>query len=341
MKNEGIDALYISNVPNVAYFTGKKGDDCKLYIRQSEAYIITDFRYKEMAESLGWLKFAELRKGYSLVDIIKSFNDSTIGIEKEHLSLNDYQKLCVDLVEKSLKPVAGLVESLREVKDDYEIECTKNACDIANKAFLYMLDFIKPGMRECDCAAWLEYYLKSHGADGISFNTILISGTKTSMPHGVPNTDIIHNNSFVTLDFGCTYRGYCSDMTRTFGIGSVSDEMKQVYEIVLKAQNECCNAIKAGMLGSEIDAIARNIIESEGYGEYFGHGTGHGTGLEIHENPRYSPSYDKPILENSIVSIEPGIYLPGKFGVRIEDLALVTKNGILNFVTAPKELLII
>ena len=341
MNNEGLDAFYINGNANVSYFTGKKGDDCSLYIRHDSAYIITDFRYQEMAESLKWLKVCLTDGKTKLIDIISSFDDKVVGIEKDYLPLSAYLDFTKNLVRKEFKTVAGLVESLREVKDEDEIEYTKKACSIANSAFLYMLGFIKPGMREIDCAAELEYYLKKHGAEDVSFDTILISGQKTSMPHGVPNEDVIHNNSFVTIDFGCKYNGYCSDMTRTFAFGQITEEMKQVYSVVLKAQLAACDQIHAGMTGKEADSIARDIIDDAGYGEYFGHSLGHGTGLEIHEIPRYSQGYNAIIKENSIVSIEPGIYLPGKFGVRIEDLALVTKNGIINFVTAPKELLII
>lgn len=341
MKNEGLDAFYINSTANVSYFLGTKGDDCSLYITQNKAYIITDFRYLEMAKSLKHLELCLTDTNNTLISIISSFKDNVLGIEKEYLSLKAYLSFKENLSGVILKPVSGLVESLREVKDEEEIECTKKACSIADDAFKYILGVIKPGLTEIECATELEYYMKKHGAEDKSFDTILISGSKTSMPHGVPNSDVIHNNCFVTIDFGCKYHGYCSDMTRTIALGNVSSEMKEIYDIVYKAQNAACEGIKAGLKGSEIDKISRDIITKAGFGEYFGHGLGHGTGLEIHEIPRYSPSYDLEIKENSIVSIEPGIYLPGRFGVRIEDLALVTKNGIINFVTAPKELLII
>ncbi|MCQ2553678.1 MAG: aminopeptidase P family protein [Clostridia bacterium] len=341
MKNEGLDAFYINSAPNVAYFTGHKGDDCLLDINSSDASRITDFRYQGMAESCTWLKLCLLDSSHRLIDYLYSFDDKVLGIERDHLPLADYLTFKDIFPGKHLNPVSGLVEALREVKDEEEIAYTKKACEIATSAFEYMIGFIKPGMIDKDCAAELEYYMKKHGADGLSFDTILISGVKTSMPHGVPGTEVIHNNSFVTMDFGCKYQGYCSDMTRTFAFGSVTDEMKEVYNTVLKAQLAACEKIHAGITGKEADSIARDIITEAGYGPYFGHSLGHGTGLEIHELPRYSQANNKPIKENTIVSIEPGIYLPGKFGVRIEDLALVTINGIINFVTAPKDLLII
>ena len=183
--------------------------------------------------------------------------------------------------------------------------------------------------------------MKQNGAEDLSFDTILITGAKTSLPHGVPGDDVIKKGDFVTMDYGCKVDGYCSDETRTVAVGQPTQEMIDVYNIVLEAQLNACNNIKAGLTGKECDALARDIIVKAGYGEYFGHSLGHGTGLEIHESPRYAQTNNEPIKAGTIVSIEPGIYLPGKFGVRIEDLALVTETGIINFVTAPKELIIL
>ena len=341
MDEAGIEAFYINNVPNVAYFTGTKGDDLALYITKTKAYIITDFRYREMASALSdWLTYVETTNSYKTIDFIKEQSEKLIGIEKNYLPLTDYLEFTT-ISGKEFKPVEELVESLREVKDEEEIEYTKRACEIACNAFDYMLTVIKPGMTELQLAAELEYFMRRNGAEGTSFDTILVTGPKTSLPHGVPGNEYVQEGSFVLMDYGCKYKGYCSDMTRTVAVGKPSQKMVDIYNIVLEAQMACCNQIKAGIIGADAHKIAADIIEKAGYGEYFGHGLGHGTGLEIHESPRYSPAWKKAIKENTIVSIEPGIYLPGEFGVRIEDLALVTKNGIINFVTAPKELLII
>ncbi|MBQ1476241.1 MAG: M24 family metallopeptidase [Firmicutes bacterium] len=188
----------------------------------------------------------------------------------------------------------------------------------------------------------LEHWMLTHGGEGISFDTICVSGAKSSYPHGVPGDKKIEDGDFVTMDYGTMVGGYHADMTRTVAIGHATDEMKKVYETVRLAQQTCCDKIHAGMKGDECHKIAADIIAAAGYGEYFGHGLGHGTGLEIHESPRFSPLYPKVILENTIMSIEPGIYLPGKFGVRIEDLCIVKADGIINLtLTAPKELIII
>ena len=335
------EAFYISGAPNVAYFTGKKGNDCALYVTQKEAFIITDFRYREMAGELTWLTFWEWGTGRSTYDFINSRPEKAIGVEKDRLQLSVYLDLLAKCPEKKIVPLKDIVLELREVKDGYEVEATKKACAVAMKAFDHMCEYLRPGLTEKEAAAELEHFMKMNGADDLSFDTILITGAKTSYPHGVPGNDVIKKGDFVTMDYGCKVDGYCSDETRTVAIGSATQEMKDVYEIVLEAQLTACNNIKAGMTGKECDALARNVIENAGYGEFFGHSLGHGTGLEIHENPRYAQTWDKPIKAGTIVSIEPGIYLPKKFGVRIEDLALVTDNGIINFVTAPKELIIL
>ncbi len=343
LKEADIDALFINDTANVAYFTGQKGDDCYLYVSQDEAYIITDFRYLEMAQSMSdWLTPEITKVGRSLLDILKDRKEIRIGLEKEAVSLDLFMRLNTGLKDiKTLVPVSGIVEKLRMIKDEYEIESTKKACDIAKKTYLHMLDVLKPGMEEVEAAAELEYFMRKCGAEGPSFDTILISGVKTSMPHGVPGHKKIEKGDFVTMDFGCKVDGYCSDMTRTVAIGSVTDEMREVYNVVLKAQLNAIANLKAGITGIEGDAYARSVITAAGYGDYFGHSLGHGTGLKIHEAPNWSPAYNHVIPAGAIMSIEPGIYLPGKFGVRIEDLALVTESGIIDFEDAPKELTIL
>ena len=343
IKEAGIDALFINDTANVSYFTGKRGDDCYLYISMDEAYIITDFRYLEMAQSMSdWLTFDMTKAGRTILDILKDKKEQVIGVEREAMTLDLFMKLNTGLKDvKTFMPVSGLVEKLRVVKDEDEIESTRKACDIACKTYLHMLDFLKPGLEEVEAAAELEYYMRKCGAEGPSFETILISGVKTSMPHGVPGHKKIEYGDFVTMDFGCKVDGYCSDMTRTVAIGSVTEEMREVYNIVLKAQLNAIANLHAGITGQEGDAFARSVIEEAGYGEYFGHSLGHGTGLKIHEAPNYSPMFTGIIPAGAILSIEPGIYLPGKFGVRIEDLALVTESGIIDFEDAPKELTIL
>lgn len=336
-----LDGLYICGEPNVAYFTGKKGNDCALYVTKDEAYIITDFRYREMAQQFTWLTYFEQFSGKFLYDLLNSRPEKRIGIEKDRILYSQVLALKDKCPEKEFVPVEDIVLALREIKDEFEIEATRKACAVAMKAFDHMCGFLRPGLTEREAAAELEHFMKMNGAEDLSFDTILITGAKTSLPHGVPGDEVIKKGDFVTMDYGCKVDGYCSDETRTVAVGQPTQEMIDVYNIVLDAQLNACNNIHAGLTGKQCDSFARDVIEKAGYGEYFGHSLGHGTGLEIHESPRYAQTNNEPIKAGTIVSIEPGIYLPGKFGVRIEDLALVTEKGIINFVTAPKELIIL
>ena len=341
LSARGLDGLYICGEPNVAYFTGKKGNDCALYVTGDEAYIITDFRYREMAQQFTWLTYFEQFSGKFLYDLLNSRPEKRIGIEKDRILYSQVLALKDKCPEKEFVPVEDIVLALREVKDEFEIEATRKACAVAMKAFDHMCGFLRPGLTEREAAAELEHFMKMNGAEDLSFDTILITGAKTSLPHGVPGDEVIKKGDFVTMDYGCKVDGYCSDETRTVAVGQPTQEMIDVYNIVLEAQLNACNNIHAGLTGKQCDSFARDVIEKAGYGEYFGHSLGHGTGLVIHESPRYAQTNNEPIKAGTIVSIEPGIYLPGKFGVRIEDLALVTEKGIINFVTAPKELIIL
>ncbi|HCU08068.1 MAG TPA: Xaa-Pro dipeptidase [Clostridiales bacterium] len=338
----GLDGLYVTGEANVTYLTGKNGKDCALWITDQDAFILTDFRYKEMALELREVfTYQEIKVGMDACDFFLSMNKLRIGVEKNNLSLSEYLTLLDRMEADRIVPVEGLVEGLREVKDALELDATKRACAIADACFAHMCQFLKPGVTERQAALEIEFFMKSNGAEELSFDTICVSGANTSYPHGIPGTKAIEAGDFVTMDYGCKVDGYCSDMTRTVAIGHVSEEMKSVYELVLLAQQTACKGIRAGMRCEDADWLARDVIREAGYGEYFGHGLGHGTGLQIHEAPRLRPGYLGELKENQIVSIEPGIYLPKKFGVRIEDLATVTAFGIINFVSSPKNLIIL
>lgn len=231
--------------------------------------------------------------------------------------------------------------SLRSVKNEYEIACMEQAQRMAEAAFDFILGFIRPGVSELLIAAELEYRMKLAGSEEASFQTICVSGSKTSMPHGVPGDRCVENGDFVTMDFGAVYGGYHSDMTRTVAVGSVSQEMRRVYDTVLAANEAAEEKVSAGVTCAAVDRAARGLIEQAGYGEFFSHSTGHGVGLEIHESPNVSFKNTAELICGQIITVEPGIYLPGKFGVRIEDMLAVTKNGYLNLTKSPKGLIII
>ena len=233
------------------------------------------------------------------------------------------------------------IDSIRRAKSEEEKECILTAQKIAENAFEHILTFIKPGVTEKQIALELDFYMLSHGAEAVSFETIAVTGAKSSMPHGVPDETVVKNGDFITMDFGAVYKGYHSDMTRTVAVGEVTEEQKTVYETVLKAQKNALSVLKKGLPCSEADKAARDIIDKAGYGDYFGHSTGHGVGVEIHENPTLAPKSTDILEIGDVVTVEPGIYLPGKFGVRIEDMALITEKGYENLTSTPKELIIL
>ena len=217
----------------------------------------------------------------------------------------------------------------------------RKAQQIADKAFAEVLPRIKMGMSELELQAELIYCMYKNGAHGLSFDPIVVSGPNSSMPHGVAGERKIQDGDFITMDFGVLYNGYCSDMTRTVAMGHVTEEMEKVYNTVLAAQLAGLAVTKAGVPGQEIDAAARKVIEDAGYGPYFGHGYGHSVGLEIHENPSPAGRNDQPMPLHAVASAEPGIYLPGQFGVRIEDCVIYTEDGYENLATSPKNLIVL
>ena len=305
----------------------------------------TDSRYIESAENgiqgfevLGVNQFT----GYiqRLNDAIVDFGISKLGYEENYLTvaeLHHYEKN----LKAELTPFTKKINGFRGVKEPWELDLMRKAQSIADKAFAEILGRIKPGMTELELQAELIYLLYKNGGQGLSFDPIVVSGPNTSLPHGVAGERKIQEGDFVTLDFGVLYHGYCSDMTRTVAVGYATEEMKKVYETVLNAQLAGIAASRAGVIGKDIDAAARKVITDAGYGEYFGHGYGHSLGLEIHEAPNPNPGNPDPMPLGAVASAEPGIYLPGKFGVRIEDVTVYLENGTENITGSPKNLIIV
>lgn len=270
-------------------------------------------------------------------DIDGGFN---IAVEAS-MNLSRYLKLKDSLTGCELIVSGDLINTPRMVKDETELGLIGRAEAIGDEAFEHILSIIKPGLTEREIALELEYYMKKKGASKLSFDTIVASGPNSSMPHAQVTDRIIEKGDFVTMDFGCVYKGYCSDMTRTVAVGNPTDEMRKVYQTVLDANLKAMDGIRAGVKCSDIDALARDYIKDNGYGGYFGHGLGHSVGLYIHEEPRFSPKCDTIMKENMVITDEPGIYLPGRFGVRIEDLVVVKENGYEVLSHSPKELIIV
>ena len=304
----------------------------------------TDSRYIESAENgiQGFEVLDIAGHGYikRLNDAIADFGVTELGFEEPFLTYADYM-----LYEKNLNctlvPRNAEINGFRGTKEDWELELMRKAQAITDKAFAEVITRIKPGMTELELQAELIYCMYKNGGTGLAFDPIVVSGPNTSLPHGVAGERVIKEGDFITMDFGASYMGYCSDMTRTVAVGYATDEMREIYETVLKAQEAAIAVTKAGVPGKEIDAVARNIIKEAGYGEYFGHGYGHSLGLEIHESPSPNAGNADPMPVGAVCSAEPGIYLPGKFGVRIEDVTIITEDGCEDITKSPKNLIII
>lgn len=345
MRSQGIDGFFISKVPNVRYISGFTDSGAYLFITPEKQYVITDGRYTEQAEKQcpGFIVEKWARPGNTLGQsveaIAKENNISKIAFEQEVVSFSLYEKLKNCLTTAQLVPTDGIIEDLRYVKDEEEIECTRKAAIIADKAFSKILDFVKVGMTEKEVALELEYYMKKEGADGLAFDTILISGAKTSLLHGQPGDKVIEDGDFLLFDYGAMYNGYRSDMTRTIVMGTPDEKQLEIYNMVKKAQEDAQNSIKTGVSTKTPDDLAR--AASEKYIEYYYSGIGHGVGLELHEQPFISYAGNRVFEENCVVTVEPGLYIPDWGGVRIEDTVVVKNDGVEILTKTSKELICI
>jgi Xaa-Pro aminopeptidase len=339
----GIDGILITNSYNRRYMTNFTGSAGVVLIGTENAQFITDFRYIEQA--------AKQCEGYEIVqhkgslpdevaEQVKKLGIKRLGFEQDHLSYSSF-KAYEKAVGAELVPVSGVIEKLRLIKTESEIKILKEAADIADAAFKHILEFIRPGVTELEVSNELEFFMRKAGATSSSFDIIVASGYRSALPHGVASEKIIESGDFVTLDFGAYYKGYVSDITRTVSVGKPDEKLKEIYDIVLEAQLRGMAGIKPGMTGKEADALTRNFIAEKGYGEYFGHSTGHGIGLEVHEGPALSIKSDIVLEPGMVVTVEPGIYIPGLGGVRIEDDTLITKDHNETLTHSTKELIIL
>ncbi len=337
-------AVIVTDV-NRFYFSGFRSSLGFLFVSKDKQVLIVDGRYylaaKETVKSVEVLLMGDLSKqlknlsdGCSVTEILL---ENSITVSELERFKNIFSGLTVTCNGELMK----FIGELRAVKNQSEVDCMIKAQRIAEKAYLEVLDFIKVGVSEHDVAAFLEYKMKLLGGEGESFDTVVVSGKNSAKPHGVPCGKPIESGDFVTMDFGATFGGYHSDMTRTVAVGFATDKMQLVYDTVLKANIEVAKSIKSGMLCSEADKIARNVIESKGFGEYFTHSLGHSVGLEVHESPSLSPKSKEILVVGNIVTDEPGIYIENEFGVRIEDMLLVKGNGCENLTMSEKSLIIL
>lgn len=342
---DGLDAMLLTSEANCYYATGFMGEGIALVTRRGSWYF-TDSRYTEAADKAigdaAVIREVSREKPFSVLinEALAEAGAEKAGFEEQRMTVAEHA-VYSEKLRCTLTPASALMTELRGSKDEEELSCMTAAQRIAEGALEQILKEIRPGMTEKEIAARLNYLMVSAGAEKTSFDTIVASGPNGSMPHAVPGMRKVREGDFITMDFGCVYKGYCSDMTRTVALGRPSDEMRNVYDIVLQAQLAGIAAAKAGVTGAAIDGAARKVIQDAGYGAYFGHSFGHSLGIDIHEAPNAAPGNDKPMPDGAVVSAEPGIYLPGKFGVRIEDVMILRPDGAQVITKAPKALLVL
>lgn len=344
LKKLNCDAFVVSHLTNVKYLTGFSGTSGMAIVSAEAAWFITDFRYQDQAR-------AQVPSEYSVIiaksglwkEAAKLFKNKTtrVGFEAEHTSVAAFEELQKQFAPIELVSTSHAIENLRLQKDDEELEIMRRAIQIADATFDYICGVLRPGISEIEVSYEIENHMKSLGASGTSFESIVASGVRSSLPHGVASEKILQAGEMITIDMGARYNGYCSDMTRTVCLGKPTSKQQKIYEIVWRAQRESASAFAPGVGCKAADKIARNVISEAGYKEFFGHGLGHGVGMDIHEQPRVSPLGKGRLQVGNVVSCEPGIYLPDWGGVRIEDLILITKSGgeILSKAPKPRKIL--
>lgn len=330
------EAYYISSFANIFYYSGFKSEDARLIITDKENILLTDSRYTVQA--------AEQAPDFTVCDIADNaifdkLGVQRIGFEEEYLTVKELAKINKGNIK--VFPAGNTISAPREVKEACEIEKIAAAESLGDAAFEYILGIIKPGMTEREIAFQIEFFMRKNGAEALSFDTIAASGVRSCMPHGVATDKPVQKGELLTLDFGCVLDGYCSDMTRTVAVGNVGEREKEIYAAVLSAQRAACDGMAAGMRCSDADALARKIIADAGFGANFGHSLGHSVGIEIHEKPNLSPKSENVLVSGNTVTIEPGIYIDGFCGVRIEDLVVIGSKNTVNLTKSEKELIIL
>lgn len=342
-----VDAVLLTSAANMRFVSGFCGEGY-VYLSERQSVVVTDSRYIIAAaeECPGYQVIQWDESGYyaPLIQALKRDRVKTLGIEDEDLTMAGYRRLQEIMDEDKrtglrMEPLRDTVTACRAVKTPGEIERIKEAEAIGDRAFARLLPKLTAGMTEKQVAAWIEFLMKEEGAEGFSFDTIAASGVHSAMPHAVPTDKKLEQGDFLTMDFGCLYQGYCSDMTRTVVIRTCSERHREIYDTVLHAQETALAGIRPGMTGREIDALARDPIKAAGYGSCFGHSLGHSLGLEIHEKPVFSKKEDAVIRPGMVITVEPGIYIEGFGGVRIEDVVVITEDGCENITHSPKELI--
>lgn len=346
LQQYDLDAIMVTSAPNRLYATGFRSSAGLALITPDASYFFTDSRYIEAATKA--ITGGEVRESNRenpmtkmVAELVERHGIKHLGFEESYMTVSELENTWKKNLSCEFIPATALLTELRSVKDAEEVKTLIAAQRIAERALTEVLDFIKVGRTEKEIAAYLQYKMLTFGSEKNSFDPIVVSGPNSSLPHGVPTTKAVEAGDFITMDFGCVLGGYCSDMTRTVAVGHVTEEMDKVYHTVLNAQLAGIATAKAGVTGKAVHEAAAKVIADAGYGAYFGHGFGHGLGVEVHEQPGANLNNDKPLPVGAVISAEPGIYLTGKFGVRIEDVLVIEENGCLDIMEAPKKLLIL
>lgn len=344
MREESLDAVLVTSPANRRYFSGFTGSAGCLFITPDEFFLFTDSRYTLQAgnEAKDFTVIDPGRKLFAeIAQIVQRGNAVNVGFEDREVTVSDYHKMTSEVSEAAWISLGDRLSRIRRVKDGDELKRIAIAEEIGDRAFTYAIERMKVGMSEKEAAFLLETSMRQDGASGLSFDTIVASGARGALPHGAPTDKLLQKGDAVVMDFGCIYEGYCSDMTRTVVMEEASDEFRTVYSILLQAQRYALQAAGPGVAAKELDAAARNTLDTFGYAKYFGHGLGHGVGIEIHEGPTASPASSDMLAPGMTVTVEPGVYLPDKFGIRIEDLIVIGEKGYQNLTKSPKELLVL
>lgn len=352
-ENNNIDAVIVISEKNRKYFSTFASTFGYLVLLPTKSLFITDARYYEMALSLQELgiEVRPIAAGLTgsaseiimsmLDDYFKENNVAVIGYEDTELTVEQFNSLSAALPKYTFVGCGGQINAIRQIKDSEELSYIKKAQSITDATFADMLKIIKPGMSEIDIAVELQYRIHKNGGHGLAFDTIIASGTNSSKPHAHPTDKLIVNGDAITMDFGASYNGYCSDMTRTIFVGEPSEEMKKIYDIVALAQNSAITKAYVGMTGGELDSLAREVIIANGYGQYFTHSTGHSLGIDIHETPASAIGRTDVLRSGMLMTVEPGIYIPNVGGVRIEDIILFEEDKVIDLTTSPKNIIIL
>jgi Xaa-Pro aminopeptidase len=339
LQQQEVDAILISQPENRRYLSGFTGSAGWLLISSDRALLATDFRYYQQSEQEApeWeLARIETKLADRLPGLLRELGVQRLGFESEHLVVDQFNCLSQATAQVQWLPLKQTVERLRANKDESEIEALRRSAALTDAAFAHLLESLHPGMTEQEAAWEIEVYMRTHGASKVAFDLIVAAGPRGAMPHAQPSERAIQTGEPIVIDIGCLLDGYCSDMTRTICLGQASTRYLEVWDIVLQAQERAEASMQAGMGGAEADRLARDLIAESGFGDYFGHGLGHGVGLAVHEAPRVGKLSEDTLSPGMSVTVEPGIYLPGEFGVRLEDLVIVRPDGVEVLTRTPK-----